>query len=274
MVTPSPRFRTDLYRGTAAYYDRYRPPYPEPLFDDLCQRLPLEGQPRVLDLACGTGQIAFPLAGRAAQVLAVDQEEESVRFGRARAHAGGVTNIAWLVGSAETLALRRPVELIAVGNAFHRLNRERVAERMRSWVSSHGAVALLWAETPTQGDQLWQKTLEDLYTEWMTKARTADRIPAGWATAIEEDPHDAVLHRAGFDYDGKFEFTAEHTWTIHTLIGFTYTTSFLNRRALGNIASAFERDLTERLSSCTDDGTFRQMINFSYELARVRTISG
>ena len=58
------RFAPDLYRGTAGYYDRYRLPYPAEMLDDLVGRAGISGQGRLLDLACGTGQLAFPLRRR------------------------------------------------------------------------------------------------------------------------------------------------------------------------------------------------------------------
>ena len=72
----------------------------------------------VLDLACGTGQIAFALARHAVEVIAGDQEGESVTFGQAKAEACGVSNIPWLTDTAETVILNGPFELVAVGNAF------------------------------------------------------------------------------------------------------------------------------------------------------------
>jgi hypothetical protein len=72
---------------------------------------------------------------------------------------------------------------------------------------------------------------------------------------------------------GKFEFTAEQTWTVETLVGFASSTSLLNRHALGELASEFERDLGERLGSCTSDGTFRQSISYAYELERTTSRS-
>lgn len=122
-------FRTDLYRGTAAYYDRFRLPYPEELIADLCRRLPVSGGGRLLDLACGTGQIALPLAERFAEVVAVDAEPEFVVYGRAKAAELGVGNIPWRTASAEDVELDGPFELITIGNAFHRLDRPVVAER-------------------------------------------------------------------------------------------------------------------------------------------------
>ena len=57
-------FRRDLYRGIAHDYDQFRVPYPRSLIDDLAERSGATGRGRLLDLACGTGQVTFALAGR------------------------------------------------------------------------------------------------------------------------------------------------------------------------------------------------------------------
>ena len=57
-------FRRDLYRGTAGYYDRFRVPYPAGLVGDLADRTGADGTGRLLDLACGTGQLSFALGAR------------------------------------------------------------------------------------------------------------------------------------------------------------------------------------------------------------------
>src|SRR5580658_3572814 len=54
-------FAVGLYQGTAEYYDRYRLPYPAAMIEDMVARTGVSGQGRLLDLACGTGQLAFPL---------------------------------------------------------------------------------------------------------------------------------------------------------------------------------------------------------------------
>ena len=262
------RFRTDLYRGTAPFYDRYRRPYPKELLADLRRRLPISGSGRLLDLACGTGQIAFPLAEYFAEVWAVDQEEGSVAYGRAKAETRGITNITWVTGSAEATALDGPFELIAVGNAFQRLDRQLVAKLMYSWLQPSGGVALLWGGTPGRGDRPWQRAMTELLEDWMARAGATDRVPAGWEAAMDEDPHEQVLRRAGFQYVGGFDFSVEQTWTVETLTGFVYSTSFLNTDALGDKLRTFERALADRLLSCEPDGTFRELANYSYQLAR------
>jgi ubiquinone/menaquinone biosynthesis C-methylase UbiE len=86
-------FAADLYQGTAEYYDRYRLPYPEAMTEDLIARTGVSGHGRLLDLACGTGQLAFPLRRSFAEVWAVDREPGFA----ARLHPRRVTLAARLV---------------------------------------------------------------------------------------------------------------------------------------------------------------------------------
>lgn len=261
-----PAFRAGLYRGTAPYYDRYRPAYPDALFDDLFQRLPLSGYGGLLDLACGTGQVAIPLAGRFARVVAVDQEAEAVAFGRAK--TGGHHNIEWIIGAAETIELDASFELVSVGTAFHRLNRPVVAARMFSWLEPGGGVALLWSDAPSQGEAEWQSALTELISTWMARVGTAERIPEGWSEAMQRLSHQAVLTGAGFDYAGKFAFTREEGWTQETLAGYLYSTSILNRGALGAHAVALERDLARLVETYGTGGGVVAEAAYAYELAR------
>src|SRR5258708_1838492 len=93
------RFRRDLYRGTAAYYDKYRLPYPPALIDDLVARTALSGAGRLVDLACGPGLVAFALCSHFAEVWAVDQEADMIfpvgLWVRRQASSNRTCGIAW-----------------------------------------------------------------------------------------------------------------------------------------------------------------------------------
>ena len=262
------RFRTDLYKGTAEYYDRFRPPYPAVLLDHLRARVPLDGGSRVLDLACGTGQIAFALAADVEEVWAVDQEAEFLAFADSKARRFGVTNINWIEARAEDVELERRFDLVAIGNAFHRLDRDVVANRVVRHLTEGGCIALLWSDTPMRGDQPWQVVMRATVERWMDDVGARSRVPAGWEQAMDRDPHMAVLRRAGLTYEGKFEFSVVEGWSVESLIGWVYSTSFLNRGALGDRADAFESDLRDKLLDCCPDGVFEEGVTFAYELAR------
>lgn len=262
------RYRKDLYAGTAEDYDRFRPPYPPELIDDLRTRVGLDDRARVLDLACGTGQIAFALAPHVAEVVAVDQEAGSVEFGRAKAERLGVANISWIAAPAESVPLVGSFDLVGIGNAFHRLDRDAVARRVASHLVVDGCVALLWTGPIYLGDLPWQHAMHDLLERWQDEVGARDRVPAGWEAAMDRDPHAQVLRRAGLTYEGIFDFATTQRWTVESLAGFVYSLSFLSRAVLGPHREAFERDLARALLDCSADGRFEQELAFFYDLAR------
>jgi hypothetical protein len=106
-----------------------------------------------------------------------------------------------------------------------------------------------------------------LFEEWMAKLNGADRLPGRWEAAIDRHPHEQVLAAAGFDYVGKYEFTAEQSWTVETLTGLVYSTSFLNREALGDEADAFEANLAALMHSYGPNGVFQVSASYPYQLA-------
>ena len=118
-----PNYAADLFAGTADYYAAYRVPYPEALLNDLREKTMVTGKGRLLDLACGPGRVALPLAQNFAEVLAIDQEPEMIEVGKEEAKRRGTENIQWKVGRAEELELSNgSIELITIGEAFHRLD--------------------------------------------------------------------------------------------------------------------------------------------------------
>jgi SAM-dependent methyltransferase len=267
-VTGEPRFRADLYRGTAEHYERYRRPYPTALMDDLRARVAVGPADRVVDLACGTGQIAFGLADAVGEVVAVDQEPELIARARRKADGLGVTNIHWITARAEAVELDGTFGLVAIGNAFHRLDRDVVARRLVPHLAPGGGMALLWSWSPAHGDAPWQHVLDDVLRRWMDALDTGDRVPSGWEQAIARDPHEAVLRRAGLRYEGRVEVRVAEEWTVESLIGNACSTSYVNPVVLGERQTEFEDDVRAALLACAPDGVFVQDQTYAYELAR------
>ena len=261
------RYRTDLYRGTAEDYERFRPAYPPALLDELRARVPISGSGRLLDLACGTGQLAFALASDFARIVAVDQETELVELARRKAQRLGLDHVEWVAAAAERVELEGVFELVAIGNAFHRLDRERVARRLVPRLQPGGCVALLWSDSPWAGSRPWQRELARTLERWRDALGARDRVPDGWRRAVERDPHADVLERAGLACEGRFACSVPTEWSLEALIGFVYSTSFLNRSVLDVRAPEFEHDLRERLG--TGEDALRQDVSFACELFRL-----
>jgi len=266
------RFREDLYRGSAWYYDRYRLPYPEVMVSDLARRARVSGHGRLLDLACGTGQLAFPLGRWFGEVWAVDSEPdmaEAVRAKAAAAGAAGAAGIRPVVAKAETLRAEPGYfELAVIGNAFHRLDRELVAGRILGWLEPGGHLALCWSTSPWTGEAGWQRALASALDRWQAALGAGSRVPAGWELGRQRRPDPQVLSGAGFEPGGRHEFAVEHRWSLPQLAGHIRSTSFLPASVLGDRAAAFDADLAATLGPYSDGGTFTETVEFAYELAR------
>jgi|SRR5580658_729123 ubiquinone/menaquinone biosynthesis C-methylase UbiE len=264
-----PKFRSDLYRGTASYYDRFRVPYPHSLLDDLAERSRANSSGRLLDLACGPGLISLGMHDRFGQVWAVDQEPGMIEVARQKARTAGISNVAFLTCAAEELsAPEDSFDLVAIGNAFHRLPRENVAARVFRWLRPGQFLALLWSQGPWDGQEPWQSAMWATMRRWQAKADASDRIPPGYEEMRKLRPDSDILRDAGFELGGSYQFLVGWDWTPDTLIGYAYSTSFMSREALGDLASSFEQDLRHEVCACEPSGVLRQTIDFTYDLAR------
>jgi SAM-dependent methyltransferase len=263
-------FRPDLYRGTAVYYDRYRPPYPDALIDDLVLRTGADGTGRLLDLACGTGHVCFALCGWFAEIWAVDQEPEMISLARQNAAARvDPPRFEFRTAAAENLAApEESFDLVAIGNAFHRLRRDVVAVKAMQWLRPGGHLALLWASTPNLGDAPWQQALHDQMRQWQQRPGAQQRLPAGYEADRSARPDLDILSATGFEIVGKREFPVSLVWTAAEIAGFVASTSILSPDALGSDAAAFNDSLSRALLEAEPDGEFRQDATFAYELAR------
>jgi ubiquinone/menaquinone biosynthesis C-methylase UbiE len=260
-------FRADLYRGTATFYDRCRLPYPAGLIGDLVSRTSLDGTGRVLDVACGTGQIAFAVRAHVAEVVGIDQEREMVEYARDKALRLDLRGMQWVVARAEDFAATDAFRLVTIGNAFHRLQRGAVAERARRWLTPDGHLALVWSSGPQSGRAHWQRALDDCAWEWVERSGEAGRLPPAWESVLAKEAHVAILRAAGFEIVGRYEFDDVHDWTLDELAGWLYSTSFFPRAALGGRAAEFEADLARRLLAIEPSGIFREEISAAYDLA-------
>jgi SAM-dependent methyltransferase len=268
-VSDALEFDPDLYRGTAGDYDRFRLAYPPAMIEDLLGSVGPSGLGRLLDLACGTGQITFAMANRFAEVWAVDQEPDMIGVVREKAEAAGTPHVRALVSRAEDLdAPEGAFELVAIGNAFHRLGRDAVAQNALRWLEPGRSIALLWASGPWSGDADWQSALAAVRERWQTRVGAQSRVPAGWDRVRLERPDTEVLTAHGFRSVRSRRFPTVHQWTVDTLIGIVYSTSVLPRAVLGDQAPAFEDDLRSALADYAVDGTLEETIDFAYELAR------
>jgi ubiquinone/menaquinone biosynthesis C-methylase UbiE len=119
-------------------YEKYRLPYASEAVDALLQRI--GDTPVVADIGAGTGQLARLFAERSKTVYLI--EPESAMRQVATAVLSNLPTIDIRAGSAEEIPLAdNAVDLIVIGNAFHRFKPEACVE-LRRILKPQGWIAL------------------------------------------------------------------------------------------------------------------------------------
>jgi trans-aconitate methyltransferase len=123
--------------------DRYhlRSTYPPEIFTFL-SALIVDEPGVVLDVGCGTGNVARPLANFVERIDAVDWSLPMLA--RARTLPGGDSpKICWLHDRAEEVETRPPYALITAGESLHWMDWGVVLPRFAREVSPHGVLAIV-----------------------------------------------------------------------------------------------------------------------------------
>ena len=119
----------------------YYPPYSTEVFEVLSGLI--QGEPRVvLDMGCGTGEVARPLSSLVDRVDAVDVSLEMIRIGRRR-DGGSRQNIRWVCQSAEDFPYEARYSLIVAGASLHWMDWHVVLPRMGRSLSRRGYLAVV-----------------------------------------------------------------------------------------------------------------------------------
>ena len=225
------------FTSTAEFYSRFRVPYPESLVARLKADAGLGYDSQVLDLATGPGRLALALAPSLREIVAVDVEPEMLDEGRRVARREGIANVQWVRARAEEVTIASgSLDLVTIGEAFHRLDQDVVLRRIRQWLKVGGCVAVVGCFGVLAGDYPWQESLRRAVSGW-TKARPG--VPSGQPRG---QPHDtARLVEAGFNDVTNRDFVESHTWTREGILGHLLSTSRFSLAALGDERDAFEK---------------------------------
>ena len=123
--------------------DRYhlRPAYPPETFTIL-NKLIVDEPRAVLDVGCGTGNVARPLTEYVEHIDAVDLSLPMLE--RARALPGGYSpKVRWLHGRAEDVELEPPYALVTAGESLHWMEWDVVLPRFAQLLMPHGVLAIV-----------------------------------------------------------------------------------------------------------------------------------
>ena len=239
----------ELFEGTSAYYARYRFGYPASVIDFLVQRFALTSATYVLDLGCGTGQVAIPLSSRGILVRAIDPDVEMLVEGvRAEAKNRG-HGIEWQRGDDKSLTALAlpPLTCCTMGASFHWTNRDQILACLDKLVVSDGGVALLDSDRGTWSGigSEWNLIAQDVIAQFLGRQRRA-------GDGVYQHPkerHEVVLARSPFRNVEVHTFRDEKRLTLDDIIGLQLSMSYASPALLGDRLEDFRSTLRKRLQT-------------------------
>lgn len=242
----------DRFDSTEPYYAAHRPGYGDRVLDYLASHFGLDADTRVLDLGCGAGQLAVPLAARTGEVVGVDPNAAMLEHAREFADSEDATNVEWLVGSDADLqglaADIGTVRLATIGRAFHWMEQGRTLDHLHSLTADGGGVAIVTdREWLTRGTRDWQAAIHDTATDYL-----GDVPERTGPVSYDDDPWGELVAEHGFADVETRTFDLRREWSVEDALGYVFSLSFCAPASLGTDQSAFAADVRERLAAHDD----------------------
>jgi SAM-dependent methyltransferase len=261
----------ELFAGTAHHYARFRPPYPAELFDGLVSEFGLDDRCTVLDLGCGTGQLALPLSRIGSTVWAMDPDADMIAEGVRAQAAARYGKIRWVLGRSEDIRSTGlpPLRLCTMGASFHWMDRDLVLKALDEIVEPDGGVAVVSGSASIFSatgavEGAWLGVTREVVTEFLGSQRRAGR----GTYSHPKRTHQQVLLASAFGRLETRRFTSIRPLTIDEVIGQQLSTSYASPMQLGDRLPEFRAELTRRLRELDSSDGFETIEHTDVIVAR------
>ncbi|MGY2843682.1 ubiquinone/menaquinone biosynthesis C-methylase UbiE [Bradyrhizobium sp. USDA 4509] len=245
---------SSIFEGAAFYYARYQPEYPHELFRSLREHLYLTRESRVLDLGCGTGQIALGLAPGIEHVDCVDPNRAMLGEAERVSSERGLLNISLIESTAEEINPGLSgYQGATIASAFHWMDRSLVMETLDRRLLSSGKVAIITRVRDETTPSDWWNRIWDFVHSWW-----GGYFPAGRDDKRRELPMDneAVLRRSTFSNITRSHIPYTVSWTAEKLLQYMYSTSKACPGVLTQRRDEFNQQLRLLLRQLSPADTF------------------
>jgi SAM-dependent methyltransferase len=252
------------FEQVAELYDRARPGYPAPLFDDLAALAPLHDESRILEVGCGPGKATIALAERGYRITAVELGAQLAAIGRR--NLSGFPRVEVINADFETWRPpRAQFDAVVSFTAFHWIDPAVRFAKSASLLRDDGALAI--AETEhvllPDGDLFFAEVQEDYDSVLPDAKADGPRHP--------DDVGDlcAEIETSGFFRDA---FSRRYLWEV------TYTAdeyvavldTYSPHRALDDRTRARLHDRIRNRIEARPEGTVRKTYLATLNVARLR----
>jgi SAM-dependent methyltransferase len=225
-------------------YDRFRPGYPDALFETIARRLALPRRPLVVDLGAGTGRASLAMASLGWRVTAVEPGKAMLELLRVRASDEGLL-LSTMQADAEATGLDpSSVDLVTAAQSFHWFAREAALAEIGRILRPGGGLALFW----NVRDEERAPFLADYADLLKRSAESADDPGIGRYEAEGRETTRRALEAApGFEPPELVQLHQEVLMTDEEFVGMAFTASYVRAAMSPERQDRFRLDLAALL---------------------------
>jgi SAM-dependent methyltransferase len=149
---------SDRFGAQALAYDRYRPRYPEAVFDDILAITDTTTGTEVIEIGAGTGIATEPMIRRGLFATAIEPSPEMAALAQAKVGDRGSV----FVGRFENYSAPGQVQLVTAFNAWHWVEPEAGLNQIAELLTPGGSLALVWTEVVSWGQEPFEERSSNL----------------------------------------------------------------------------------------------------------------
>lgn len=248
-------FEKHRFRSAAEHYLKGRPPYAPALFERVAVLTGLRQDGAVLDLGCGPGQIALGFAPHAGAITAIDPEPEMLSIAVAAAETAG-RRVRFIEGSSYDLTpALGTFDLVAIGRAFHWMDRRDTLERLNRMIAPNGAIALFSDKHPEVPQNAWRQAYDAVLDKYSAQD-TARKL----RKSDEFGSHETVLLPSPFSHLERVGVIEQRVTPIEDFDSRLLSLSSVSRDQIGDKADDMITEFRAEMAPYVANGMVTEVV--------------
>lgn len=255
-----------LFYGTYRYYAKYRPGIPDKVIDIIVKHFNISPNNRIIDIGCGTGQVALAMEGRCSEMVCLDPDPNMLKQAK-KATKNSKIKLVWLNYDSQDLGkIKKNIgtfKIAAICRAFHWMNQEQVLKDLDDLIDEDGGIAIFSDGSFWTGQEKWQQAVRKIVQKYLGEERRAGDKPFKQS----DEPWEDIIFRSSFKCIKTQQVLITRGWNIKNITGWLFSSSFARPDYFGDQLPAFKRDIRDALLSLNPSGVFQENAVFSIILA-------
>jgi len=251
------KFDPELYGGTHEYYAKYRPTIPEEVINVIVEHFDIKPSDRVLDIGCGTGQVALAMEGKCGEMVCLDPDPEMLKWAK-KATKDYKMKLTWLNYGSEDLGKIKErlgtFKFATICRAFNWMNQEQTLKDLDHLIDEDGGVALFGDKSFWTGDEEWQQAVKKVVQQFLGEERRAGK----GKFKIPDELWDEIMARSAFRFIAIHDVPIVRSWDVESIIGYLFSTSFAAPHFFGDQLDNFKEEVKNTLLSINPKGVFQE----------------